>query len=186
MADSTRKHLGLTQERLASWLHVTRTALADVETNRRGLPLGHWIQDARLDMAALGRVFDVSGTSAPGPPPLPPPPPERDPLVQRLDYCQHHARRLRRALEMLRRRAAPYEARLVALPSLRAWAGPVRDPEREANWLALFAGEADVALRYDCGAGPQRLLEARLAGLEREAELLEETLAAHPPKPPAP
>jgi hypothetical protein len=57
----------------------------------------------------------------------------------------------------------------------------VKNPAREAGWLALFEGEAVDGLRDDCGAGPQRLLVARLAGLEREAELLEELLATLPP-----
>ena len=64
------------------------------------------------------------------------------------------------------------------MPTLRAWTGAVKNPAREAGWLALFEGEAVDGLRDDCGAGPQRLLEARLAGLLREAELLEELLPA--------
>ncbi|MBC8085469.1 MAG: hypothetical protein H7Z21_19895, partial [Hymenobacter sp.] len=48
-------------------------------------------------------------------------------------------------------------------------------------WLALFEAEAVSGLSDECGAGPQRLLEARIAGLEREAELLAETLAGLPP-----
>lgn len=59
-----------------------------------------------------------------------------------------------------------------------AYAGPVKKPAREAGWLALFEGEAVDVLRDECGAGPQHLLEARLAGLKLEAQLLEETLAA--------
>ena len=56
--------------------------------------------------------------------------------------------------------------------------GPVKNPTREAGWLALFEGEAVDGLRDDCGPAPQRLLEARIAGLTREAELLEEMLPA--------
>ena len=84
---------------------------------------------------------------------------------------------MRYELEDMRRRAPMYEARLVALPALRRWNGPVRNLQLEQSWLALFEDEAVAALRYECGAGPQRLLEARIAGLEREAELLEEMLA---------
>jgi hypothetical protein len=40
----------------------------------------------------------------------------------------------------------------------------------------LFEGEAVDELRDICGAGPQRLLAARIAGLAREVELLEELL----------
>lgn len=41
-------------------------------------------------------------------------------------------------------------------------------------------GEAETALLYDCGKGPQKLLEARIAGLEREAEVLRELLEKQP------
>jgi hypothetical protein len=61
--------------------------------------------------------------------------------------------------------------------ALRAWPGPVSDAALEASWLALFEGEAVAALRDTGGAGPQRLLEVRIAGLELEAQLLAETLA---------
>jgi uncharacterized protein YigA (DUF484 family) len=102
-------------------------------------------------------------------------------LARRLAYCRHHAARLRRELAALGKQARGYEARFAALPGLRAWTGPVLDAEEEAEWLATFELEAKVKLRDNCGAGPQRLLEARLAGLEREAELLAETLAEPPP-----
>jgi len=137
-------------------------------------------QSIRLDWARLGRVPDGVGGSAPAPAPRLAPPIEPSLLAPRLDYCQHHARRLRRELAALRDRAAPYEARLAALPALRAGAGSGAQPAHEENWLALFASEAEEALRLTCGAGPQRLLEARLAGLEHEAALLREILSAPP------
>lgn len=140
-------------------------------------------------MAWLGRVLDPSGTSTPGPPPLPLPAPDLAPLTRRLQDCRYHAGRLRHELETMRRRAAPFAARYAALPSLRAWTGPVDDPEREARWLDGFEQDAAYELRYVCGAGPQRLLEARIAGLEREAAMLAETLGEAPyevPPPPGP
>lgn len=181
-----RALFGLTQQRLASWLGITRDTLAQVESKDRSLPLGRWLQDARLTLAARGQVLRPDGTSYPGPPPLPPPPVPRAPLEARLRYCRHHAYRLRYELEALRRQAAPYTACLAALPALRAYAGPVTNPAREENWLALLEGEAHQALSYTCGPGPQALLEARADGLEREAERLEERLSTLPPDPAPP
>ncbi|SHL24011.1 hypothetical protein [Hymenobacter psychrotolerans] len=182
MDASLRKFFALTQERLAAWLGIDRTTLALVETGRRALPQGRGVQDARLAMAMAGRTLDLtSGSRAIAP--LPPPPIEREPVEARLDYCRHHADRLRYQLRQLRRHAAPYEARLAAVPALRAWTGPVSDPAREARWLATFEAEAMEALAQHYGAGPQRLLEARISALDHEAALLESLLAeaAAPP-----
>ncbi|WP_345050444.1 hypothetical protein [Hymenobacter glaciei] len=66
------------------------------------------------------------------------------------------------------------------LPALRAYAGQVTNPARETAWLGLLEAEAVDGLRDRCGAGPQGLLAARIAGLEREAELLQALL---PPSP---
>jgi transcriptional regulator with XRE-family HTH domain len=181
MADSTRDLLGLSQERLADWLGIERGMLALVEVGRRSWPSGAGLQNLRLVQASRGLVLGMMGSSEPAPPPLPVPTPGAEPLEQRLDYCRYHLTRLGRELAQLRRKAAQYKARLVALPALRAWTGPVRNPEFEAKWLALFEQEAVAGLLNDCGKGPQRLLEARIAGLEREAELLAETLAELPP-----
>jgi len=180
MASFARAHFGLTQERLASWLGVNRVALAQAESGQRGLPPGSGLQEPRLTLAALGKLIGPDGSAQPGLPPLPAPAPDPDPLAWRLRECRHQARRLTRELAALQARAVCLTNRLAALPTLRAYAGPVRNPAREAGWLALFEGEAVDGLRDDCGAGPQRLLEARLAGLLREAELLEELLPAAP------
>ncbi|TGE24884.1 XRE family transcriptional regulator [Hymenobacter aquaticus] len=175
MADEIRQKLGLTQELMSSWLGVSRVRVAQAESGQRSLPLGRAVQLVRLTLATLGLVYDPAG-NRPAPPPLPAPAPDPEPLQSRLAHCAHHAGRLRYELEQLRLKAAPYEARLAALPALRAYTGPVKDAAREANWLALLEVEAETALLYDCGAGPQKLLEARIAGLEREAEVLRELL----------
>lgn len=186
MNDTTRKKLGIPQELMASWLGVARSTLAQVETGRRSLPRQSILQHMRLHFATEGLVLQPPGAANPASvplPPLPAPPVARQPLERRLTDCRHLVRRLRYELETMRRKAEPYEARLKALPALRAWTGPVANPAREENWLLLMEGEAEQALQYDCGAGPQRLLEARLAGLEREAELLEQLLAELPEPP---
>ena len=186
MADPTRAHLALTQQMLATWLGIPRSSVALAETGYQSMPPNTGLQDARLVLATLGLVPHPTGAPPPPPappllPPLPLPPLAEQPLAQRRDYCRHHTQRLRYALGKMRQKAAGYEARYPALPALRAWVGPVKNPEREANWLDNLQQDADYQLRYVCGAGPQRLLEARLAGLECEAELLAETLATPPP-----
>ncbi|MGI4873512.1 MAG: hypothetical protein ACRYFX_20340 [Janthinobacterium lividum] len=188
--DDSRRVFALTQQRLAEWLGVSTSAVALLETNRRGLPGGvaASIQLVRLALARRGEVPSPPGEgppAVPGPPPLPLPSPNAEPLRRRLDECRHRATNLRYELAQLQARAACHQARLVALPALRAYAGPVPHPAQEKSWLDLFESEALAALCDDCGAGPQALLAARLAGLEREAELLEALLAAPPVLAPA-
>ncbi|MCB2379150.1 hypothetical protein LGH70_16230 [Hymenobacter sp. BT635] len=169
MSQETRAMFGLTQELMASWLGVPRASLALAERNHQYLKsdLSTSVQGLRLYLAGEGKVLDMSGVHATVPP-LSPPAPEPKPLERRLRDCQYQLLRLRRDLEAMQKKAAQLERRLVALPALRAWAGEVKNPAREENWLALFEGEAVSGLLYDCGAGPQKLLETRIAGLERE------------------
>ena len=181
MASYLRDKFGLTQERLAAWLGVNRGTIAMSESGQRSLPTNQWLLDARLEMATLGLVLNPGQETGPALPPLPTPPVELQPLTYRLAEIRYQVLRLRRELEGMRKRAVQFEARLAAVPALRAYPGPVKNPTREAGWLALFEGEAVDGLRDDCGTGPQRLLEARIAGLEQEAKLLEEALATLPP-----
>ena len=179
MADFIREHFGLTQERLASWLGVNRVVVAQAESGQRGIPLSSGMQEPRLALAAMGKLLNPDGTAqASDLPPLPPPAPDTAPLAYRLAECRYQVSRLSRELKGMQARAQCYTNRLAALPTLRAYVGPVKNPAREAGWLALFEGEAVDGLRDDCGPAPQRLLEARIAGLTREAELLEELLPA--------
>lgn len=176
-----RRQLGLTQEMMASWLGVGRSSLALAERQRQSLTLTTGVQATRLLLAARGLVYDGAGGSFPAPPALPVPPPDADELGFHLRVCRVQAQGVELQLEILRRRAAPCLARMVAAPALRAYPGPVSAPEEEADWLFLFEREALRKLRTRCGATTQRLLEARLAGLQREAEVLAETLALAPP-----
>ena len=180
MPENTRVHFGLTQEQLASWLGIPRSSIALAERGHQALPLHErWQRSLRLDLAALGLGLNPAGgppvAAEPPPPPLPP---VVQPLQSRLRECRYRILRLGQALEVLRRKAAPYEARLAALPTLRAWTGPDPEPAQAAAWLDRFEAEAVAALGYVCGIGPQRLLEARIAGFEREAEVLENLLGA--------
>ena len=181
MAATIRTQFGITQERMADWLGMSRVSVTLAEQGQRSLPHSAALQEGRLTFARLGRVLDASGQTQPAPPPLPAPAPDPQPLLARLDYCQHHLRNLRYRLKLMQARAVPFEARLKALPALRAWTGPIRDPALEESWLALFEGEAQSGLLYDCGAGPQKLLAARIAGLEREAQVLGELVGEDSP-----
>ena len=180
MPSYIRDHFGLTQERLASWLGANRTTLASSERGRRTLPPGQAVQEARLVLATAGQVLGSTDAALPSAPPLAVPL-KSQPLEARREECRYEAFRLRHRLAAMQAKATQLTARLAALPALRAYAGEVKNPAREAGWLALFEGEALDGLRDDCGPGPQRLLEARLAGLEREAELLGELLTAQTP-----
>jgi len=174
MAALVRTLLGLTQERLAQWLGVARATVALAERGHQPLPPATYVQDARLRLAHRGLVYVEGGDPLPAPPPLPAPIPDQGPPETRLKYCQHQIHNLRYTLELMQERARPFEARLKAMPALRAWTGPVSHPVLEENWLAQFEAEATTALLDDCGKGPQKMLQARIAGLEREAEVLQE------------
>ncbi|MDO7876822.1 hypothetical protein Q5H93_18905 [Hymenobacter sp. ASUV-10] len=163
-----------------------RSSIAESETGRRppSIREGYWERSRRLTLAAIGKALDpLTGDSLPGLPPLPPLPPAAQPLQDRVRDCRHRIRNLQYDLADMQEKAKPYEARRAALPTLLPWTGPDPSPDLAAAWLDLFEKEAEVALLYTCGAGPQRLLQARIAGLERECELLEELLAPLPPAP---
>ncbi|RSK42979.1 hypothetical protein [Hymenobacter perfusus] len=179
--DATRGYFALTQTRYAAWLGENRSTVAMVEAGHRAAPLriGNR-QGIRLDLATVGNTLTPENELRTLPP-LPEPAPEPGPLHHRLRELQHQLTNLRYRLENLQRQAQPYLNRLLAVPALRAWPGPVSNPEREARWLDSFEQEAVQMLRDVCGRGPQLLLQARIAGLEQETALLEAALGAGPP-----
>ena len=181
MADSTRTHFHLTQEQLAAWLRIPRGSIAAAERGHRSMPLQPHLRGLRLDMAALGRAVDASGQLLALPPPLPLPPMPLLPVQRQLRECRYRIGRLQHELEQLRARTAPFEARLAAVPILRSWTGPDPDATQAGGWIDRFEQEALSELQHGCGPGPQLLVRARIAGLEQEATLLEQALAAAPP-----
>ena len=178
MADDTRTHFRLTQEQLATWLRIPRGSIAAAERGHRSMPSQPHLRGLRLNMAALGRAVDASGQLLPLPPPLPLPPWPLPPVQLQLRQCRYHIGRLQYELEQLRTRTSPFEARLAAVPILRNWTGPDPDAVQASGWIDRFEQEALSELNHNCGPGPQLLLRARIAGLEHEAALLEEALAA--------
>ncbi|NVO32783.1 hypothetical protein [Hymenobacter lapidiphilus] len=173
-----RAHFGLTQAMLADWLGVARSSLALAELGYQSDTSELGGQNARLTLASQGLVYDGTGGSFRAPSALPEPLPDVAELSYRLRQCQAKIQGLELQLTILSRRAAPYVARLAAAPALRAYPGPIANPEDKTNWLTIFELEARRQLRNNCGATARLLLEARLAGMQREAELLTEALAA--------
>ncbi|WP_156176023.1 helix-turn-helix domain-containing protein [Hymenobacter terrenus] len=179
-----RNYFGLSQAELARYLGVSEGFTGHLESGRRALPF------------KLGQMLDALARPIPATfPPLDTPPapadlgpPEPAPLEARLDYCRHHARRLRRALRPLVAQAA-YAARWrAALPTLRAALPP--DPGGEEppvhtgpgrwaaflvwyrwRWLADRPTELPPSLsaRY-------HLLRLQAEALEMEAAALEQLL----------
>lgn len=182
MADFLRTHFALTQQRLAEWLGIHRVVVAQAEAGQRSLPLGRdmrpGIQNTRITLASMGQMLVAGGAIEPAPPPVPIPATDTGPLQVRLADCRMQAARLSIELAAMPARAEQLTNRLAAVPALRGYTGPVKDPAQEATWLSLFENEALYGLRYECGPGPQALATARLAGLNREAEQLEQLMNA--------
>ena len=124
MADHTRTSFRLTQDQLAAWLRVPRGSIAAAERGHRSLPFKPNLRGLRLDMATMGRAVDASGQLLPLPPPLPVPPMPLPPVQRQLRECRYRIGRLQHELEQLRARTPAFEARLMAVPILRSWAGP--------------------------------------------------------------
>jgi hypothetical protein len=115
-------------------------------------------------------------------------PPERAPLEARLDYCQHHARRLRRQLKPLEAQATQAAHWAAALPALRAALppdpGPAAEPNPAADWPAWqvwhrhrWLDKRPTALPPDLSAR-YHLLRLQAEALEAEAAALAALLEA--------
>jgi transcriptional regulator with XRE-family HTH domain len=180
-----RRYFGITQAELARYLGVSEGFAGHLESGRRGLPV------------ELGQVLDHLASPIPATPPAlaaPPGPddlaaPEAAPLEARLDYCRHHARRLRRALRPLEAQAA-YAARWrAALPALRAALPP--DPGGEeppvhtglGRWAAFLGWyrwrwlEQRPTRLSPADSARYHLLRLQAEALETEAAALETLLA---------
>ena len=108
-----RRYFGLSQEGLARYLGVSGPQLSRLETGQRA-----FASDVAGQVDALLQLLPATPPPADAPADLAPP--ERAPLIDRLDYCQHHARRPRRALRPLVAEAAHAARWRAALPTLRA------------------------------------------------------------------
>lgn len=162
-----RQHFGLNQQEVAQWLGLSEATVGHLETGRRALS----------PAAAEALAPLVAQLPAPA---LALAPPEAAPLAARLDYCQHHARRLRRELRPLEEKAAVAARWAVALPALRAALPPDPGPAHEPADAA--APEWQVWFRHRWLARrPVALpppLSARYHLLRLQAEALEAEAAA--------
>ena len=180
-----RRYFGITQAELARYLGISEGFAGHLESGRRGLPV------------ELGQMLDHLAAPIPAAPaalttPLTPAdlaPPDPAPLEARLDYCRHHAARLRRALRPLEAQAA-YAARWrAALPVLRAALPP--DPGGEeppahagpGRWAAFLVWyrwrwlEQRPTQLPPADSARYHLLRLQAEALETEAAALEVLLA---------
>lgn len=175
-----RAHFGISQQDVAAWLGVSQTNASFLESGRRG-PSGATAEALAPLIRQLPPLTPNPGalrlaSTAPAPALAPP---ERAPLEARLDYCQHHARRVRRQLAPLEAQATQAARWAAALPALRAAlppnSGPAAEPDPAADWPAWqtwhrhrWLDKRPTALPPDLSAS-YHLLRLRAEALEAEA-----------------
>lgn len=190
VAAAVRQYFSLGQQELAAWLGLSEAAVGHLETGRRALSaeaaaaLAPFVVHLPAPVAAAPALRLAS--AVPAAPTLALAAPEAAPLAARLDYCQHYARRLRRALRPLEAQATVAARWAVARPALVAALppdpGPGHEPDATTDrpsWLTWFRhrwlAQRPVALppplsaRYHLLRLQAEALEAEAAGL---AELL--------------
>jgi transcriptional regulator with XRE-family HTH domain len=171
-----RRHFGLDQATLAAYLGMGAGMVGHLEAGRKTLSLAATrrllplLQALPAPAAAAATATDPAAYLAP---------PDTAPLAARLDYCQHHAARLRRELAALTQQLEVARRWQQALPTLLAQAAAQARPwllRRQEQAAADLDGEA--AARY-------HLLRLRAEALESEASALRQLLAATKKAPPA-
>jgi DNA-binding XRE family transcriptional regulator len=180
-----RQHFKLGQAELAAWLGLSEASIGHLETGRRSLSPA--VAEALAPLvaqlpppgaAAMASALRLASAAAPA---LALGQPEAAPLVARLDYCQHHARRLRRALAPLEAQAATAARWAAALPALRAALppdpGPAHEPDAATAWPAWLAWHRHRWLAQRPTALPPDL-SARYHLLRLQAEVLDAEAAA--------
>ncbi|AMR25729.1 hypothetical protein A0257_00585 [Hymenobacter psoromatis] len=164
-----RRHFGLPQDTLASFLRVTPAQLSRLEAGHRSLsaaviarllPLLHALPDPAAPPDAEEPAAHLA-------------PPAAAPLAARLDQCQHQARQLRRELAALTTMLTSARRWQQALPPLLATA----EDERARAWLLRRQEQAAADLDSEAAAR-YHLLRLRLAALESESAGLAALLGA--------
>ncbi|TGE16450.1 helix-turn-helix domain-containing protein [Hymenobacter elongatus] len=182
-----RRHFGMDQQELAHYLGITQAMGSQAEAGRRGL--GAAARQAPETLAAHLPPTPAAPVAPPAAVPTAPPllrlaAPETAPLAARLDYCQHHARRLRRLLRPLEAQAATAARWHAARPALLATLPPAPEP---TDTLSEATGPGDWAAylrwyrRHWLLARPTALppaASARYHLLRLQAEALETAAAA--------
>lgn len=162
-----RRYFGLDQATLAAYLGVGAGMVGHLEAGRKptSLAAAQRLLPLLQALAAPGSPIENAAPAAHLAPPA------AAPLMARLAYCQHHARKLRRELSALTQTLEYARRWQQALPTLLTQAD-----ERARPWLrrrqeqAAADLDADTAARY-------HLLRLRLAALETEAAALAGLLA---------
>ncbi|WP_022823513.1 helix-turn-helix domain-containing protein [Hymenobacter norwichensis] len=181
-----RRYFGLEQQELAGYLGISRPYVADIEAGRRTLTAAVLL---RLNpLARLLPAATPTTSSAPEPTDVPTIPPAPGLLEARLDYCQHHARRLRRELQQLA--AAAVKVRrwqavlpgLLAAPALPETLLPAAEAHRARQWLLHRQQQTTALLNDSAWAARYHLLRLRAEALETEAAALVELLQATLPE----
>lgn len=170
LAAALREQLGLTQAELGDFLGLTRGQVAHVEAGR------HLFAPAS-ELLLLRLLHALPAPDTPAAPPEADPtahlaPPDAAPLAARLDYCQHHAARLRRELKALETQLEYARRWQQALPALLAGAD-----ERARPWLLRRQAQATADLDGETAAR-YHLLRLRAEALETEAIALGKLLVA--------
>jgi transcriptional regulator with XRE-family HTH domain len=155
-----REYFGLDQQTLAAGLGVAREQLAGYETGRRG----HQVATAQRLLPLLQALPAAAAPPADPAAGLAPPAPAA--LLARLDYCRHHAARLRRELGQLETTLEHARRWQAALPGLLATAD-----ERTRPWLLRRQEQAAADLDAEASA-QYHLLRLRAEALEAEAAAL--------------
>jgi len=157
---AVRRYFGLHQFELAAYLGSSPELAKHQEAGRRSL-------GAATTQRLLPLLQALPATPAPPAAPaagLAPPAPE--PLLARLDYCRHHAARLRRELGKLEKTLEYARRWQAALPALLAQADARAHP-----WLLRRQEQAAADLDAEASAA-YHLLRLRAEALEAEAAAL--------------
>lgn len=171
-----RRYFGLDQQEMAMWLGLNQPQLSRYESGARFMPIEF---DQALEPWRAVLPPEPLTTPSCGLP-------HRAPLEARLDYCQHHARRLRRRLRPLEKQAVLAARRAAALPAVRAALppAPATEPDIAIDWPAWlnwfrhrWLDHRSTTLRADQSA-QYHLLRLQAEALETEAAALQELLKA--------
>lgn len=186
---AVRAYFGLPQRELATWLGLSLSQLARIETGHDPLPVHAqpWL------WPWLGALAQGPIPAPAGPAPVAADPPAGPPLVcARLLECRYQAQRAHHQLAALQTQAGYLHRRLAAGPGLLAAlppAGPTAPAEPahspaalRRRWLARLLEAAADGLAADHIASPAAvaLLAARHAAWLHEAAWLETYLAPGP------
>ncbi|MBO0356497.1 hypothetical protein J0X19_00940 [Hymenobacter sp. BT186] len=177
---AVRKYFGLVQHELAAYLGVSPELVKHIEAGRRTLT-----GPVLLRLNSLAQLLPPDAPAQPAAPePDMPPPgaPAPGPLEARLDYCQHHAGKLRRELRTLaagQAQARRWQAVLPGLlraPALPEVLLPAPDAHRARQWLLARQQQATAILTDADTVARYHLLRLRADALETEAAALAELL----------